>query len=380
MAPRIGLYQAYPHGMGGTQQVQRNLARELPAHGYHPVIICPEEGVFTQACRADGLEVLISEPGSEWRVYGRGNRALSYLASPMRLLQMPLYWRRLSHELRQHQIALLHCNGLRDVCMTAPGAHLARVPVLWHVHGITNMPWLEVLAARLVQRVVLVSHGMAEYWQLPRYAIPRHSVIHNGMPGSEPPIASPREGSADQPVIVAVGTLHPRKGYETLLAAMQHIRHVLPQARCQIIGGEWGDGTYAQHLRTLSQQARLEEHVQFLGPRSDVPALLAASRVMAIPSRQETFGMVALEGMHAGKPVVAHHTGGLPEIVQHGETGFLVPPERPDLLAAALICVLQNPALARQFGNRGQQRAHCFTATQMARQFAATYAEVLRAY
>lgn len=381
MTPRIGLYQAYPHGTGGTQRVQLNLALELPAQGYHPVIICPEEGVFTETSRSLGLEVLISDPGSEWHAYGRGNRAWSYLASPRRMLQIPLYWRTFYVDLRQNQINLLHCNGLREMILAAPAARLANVPVLWHLHGITSLPWLEVLAAFLAQQVVLVSHGMVEYWQLPRWAVPRHSVIHNGMPLPKVDTPETQQSCNGSLIITAVGTLHPRKGYEALLEAMQHIKQALPHARCQIIGGDWGDGSYGQYLRDLRQQLELDQHVDFLGHRTDVAALLCASHVMAIPSWQETFGMVALEGMHSSKPVVAHRTGGLPEIVVHGETGFLVPPGRSDLLAAALIDVLQNPALAYRFGITGRQRARTkFSATKMAEQFAATYAEMLREY
>jgi glycosyltransferase involved in cell wall biosynthesis len=294
---------------------------------------------------------------------------------------MPLYWRKLCADFRQHRIDLLHCNGLRDVFLAEPAARLARLPTILHVHGVTNMPWLDVLSARLVQRVVLVSHGMVEYWQVPRWAIPRHQVIYNGMVWDWAHIPDQHDPDDMCPTITAVGTLHPRKGYETLLAAMPYIKQALPRARCQIIGGEWGDGSYGRHLRTLSQQLGVDQHVDFLGHRTDVAALLADSQVMAIPSRQETFGMVALEGMHAGKPVVAHRTGGLADIIVHGETGFLVPSDQPDLLAAALVCVLQNPVLARQFGHKGRERAHAqFSAAQMASQFAALYAEVLHAH
>ncbi|NJO04524.1 MAG: glycosyltransferase family 4 protein [Chloroflexaceae bacterium] len=376
---RIGLYQTYPHGIGGTQRVILNLAEHLPAYGYQPVIICPEAGVLTQAARTAGLDVLISDPGAAWHVYGRGNRALSYITSPARLLHMPRYWHTLRADLRRNNIALLQCNGLRDLIMAAPAARLAGVPVVWHVHGLTSLPLLEAAAARLAQRVVLVSHGMREYWQLPPWLVPPHRVIHNGLQMPSIDHNSINGTPACPPQIVAVGVLHPRKGYETLLHAMQQVARVLPQVQCKIVGGEWGDGSYARDLHDLSRRLGVDNNVSFLGYQKDVESILHESTVMVIPSQQETFGMVALEAMTASKPVVANRTGGLAEIVAHGKTGFLVPPDRPDLMAAALITTLQHPTLAQQFGAQGRQRALTeFSAQRMAGSFAALYREVLR--
>jgi glycosyltransferase involved in cell wall biosynthesis len=377
MTPRIGLYQPYPHGLGGTQRVVLDLAAHLPAHGYHPIIICPEEGVFTEHARAQALDVLISSPDDTWNVYGRSTRALSYV-SPRRLASLPGSWGRLYADLRRHNIALVHCNGLRDMLLAAPAARLARLPTLWHVHGLTALPWLEALAARLVQQVVLVSHGMVSYWNLPSWAIPPHRVVHNGLRfcGEHRVPASVGRARTD---IVAVGVLHPRKGYEILLRAMQDVARAIPNVRCKIVGGEWGDGSYGRHLRALSHQLGVEHHVTFMGHQQDVQAIMAESSVMAIPSRQETFGMVALEAMIVGKPIVACKTGGLAEIVVQGETGFLVPPERPDLMAASLITLLQNPKVLEQMQEQGQQRAITFfSADRMAAAFAAIYTEMLQ--
>jgi glycosyltransferase involved in cell wall biosynthesis len=377
MAPRIGLYQPYPHGLGGTQHVVLNLAAHLPAHGYHPVIICPEEGVFTETARAQSIDVLISSPGNTWNIYGRGARALSYI-SPKRLASLPRSWGRLYADLRKNAITLVHFNGLRDMLLAAPAARLAGLPTLWHVHGLTALPWLEALAARLVQQIVLVSHGMIEYWDLPSWAIPRHRVVHNGLRlcAEHPRTSASARRNTD---IVAVGVLHPRKGYETLLHAIKDVSRTIPNIRCKIVGGEWGDGSYGRHLRELSRHLGVEQNVTFMGHQHDVQAIMAESSVMAIPSRQETFGMVAVEAMIAGKPIVACKTGGLAEIVVQGETGFLVPPERSDLMAAALVTILQNPKLQEQMQSRGQQRAiTCFSADRMAAAFAAIYTEMLQ--
>src|SRR5205814_645608 len=115
--PKIGLYQPYPHTFGGLQAIVLKLAKNLPAFGYEPIILCPEEGKFTQALRSENLPYMIFDPGSRWHVYGRGDNGLSYFLSLRRVLELVRYWRRLSRGLRNSGIALLHCNDYRGVML-----------------------------------------------------------------------------------------------------------------------------------------------------------------------------------------------------------------------------------------------------------------------
>src|SRR5437870_11226566 len=111
--PRIGLYQPYPHTFGGLQAVVVKLAKALPHCGYDPVIISPEEGEFIETLRSKQLPYLICDPGPEWHVYGRGENVFGYLLSARRILKLVRYWRQLSRDLRDNNIALLHCNDYR---------------------------------------------------------------------------------------------------------------------------------------------------------------------------------------------------------------------------------------------------------------------------
>jgi len=96
--------------------------------------------------------------------------------------------------------------------------------------------------------------------------------------------------------------------------------------------------------------------VHVLGPRKDVPALMYAIDVFAMPSIWEGFGLVLLEAMAAARPVVASRVATIPEVVVDGETGLLVRPGDPQALAEALAQLAEDPALARQFGEAGRQR------------------------
>ena len=111
---------------------------------------------------------------------------------------------------------------------------------------------------------------------------------------------------------------------------------------------------------------------------ADVPAFLGRTGVFVLPSRSEGLGLVAVEAMAAGRPVVASCTGGLPEVVVDGETGLLVEPEDPVALARAIRMLLADPDRAARMGAAGRQRVReRFSAERMARETAALYEELM---
>lgn len=378
-APKIGLYQPYPHTLGGLQTVLLQLAKTLPSAGYTPVFIIPEDGKFGEAARAQGFEVLVLDPGQEWHVYGRGARSLTYAFSPTRLLGLVRYWSRLRRDLRRHEISLLHCNDYRGVMLAAPAARLAGIPVIWHMHGFVPSRLANIIAAALVQWTVPVSKGMLDYLKMPKWLLGKYEVIYNGLETliSDQTDAGPSE--AVGPTVLAVGTLHPRKGYETLLHAFQQVVRRIPNAECWIVGGDFGDGSHGCELRSLTARLGLERQVKFLGHSSDVNGYMRRCSLLAVPSRIEAFGMVAIEAMLLGKPVVACRTGGLKEIVSHRETGSLVEPGNVAEMSGAIIEILADKPLAQAMGRAGQARVEkSFTLNAMTRSFAQFYGLLLK--
>jgi glycosyltransferase involved in cell wall biosynthesis len=377
---RIGLYHPYPHRMGGSQQVTLLLARHLPTVGYEPVIVCPEDGIFTTAAREAGIEVLIAVPGPSWRIYGRGSRGLRAWLSLRHARELVRYWRDLRDALRAHRIALLHCHNIRAVIMAAMAGRLAGLPTVWHVHGAPPdglAGWFGPLIGLVAQRSVLVSLGMLDYWSDRRWMLRSRRVVHNGIDDVAPQAEWAR--TDPRPTIVVVGTLSPIKGQDLLLAAMPGILERVPDVRCLLVGKDWADGYYERRLRELVCTLRLENCVEFLGERRDVPSWLAASDCVVIPSRSEAFGMVAVEAMVLGKPVVAAATGGLRDIVDPGITGFLVAPTSAEELIEAVVRVLTDRELAQRMGLAARQRlpAH-FSARRMTQRFGLLYDESLK--
>jgi glycosyltransferase involved in cell wall biosynthesis len=151
---------------------------------------------------------------------------------------------------------------------------------------------------------------------------------------------------------------------------MRHVTAQSPGALCLNAGA----GSQQLPIQQQIQLASLERNVQLLGFRNDVPSLMAAADVFVLPSLVESFGLVIVEAMALGRPVIATSAGGPLEIVVHEETGLLVPPANPQALAQAILRLLANPAQARQMGAAGQARARQrYTAERMAKETLAVY-------
>lgn len=137
-----------------------------------------------------------------------------------------------------------------------------------------------------------------------------------------------------------------------------------------------GDGGERNSLETRAQQSSLP--IQFLGMRDDVPDLVAACDLFVLPAKEEPFGLVLIEAMSQGKPVVACAAGGPLEIVEHGVTGLLVPPSSPSAMADAMSTLAHDPELRLCMGQAGLKRYQAlFTAEVMAQRVADVYRRVI---
>lgn len=180
----------------------------------------------------------------------------------------------------------------------------------------------------------------------------RSSIVYPGIVGTAPQ-AEPLP--FEQPCILCLGNLNHHKGFDLVLKAGQSLRRERPELRILIAG----EGPYEPSLRRLASDTGIAECVRFLGPVEPkaVPALINQATIVAVPSRRESLGLVAVEAAMMARPVVAADTGGLGEVVDHGTTGMLVPPDDPLALEAALSHLLDRPDLAVAMGKEARRRA-----------------------
>jgi glycosyltransferase involved in cell wall biosynthesis len=158
---------------------------------------------------------------------------------------------------------------------------------------------------------------------------------------------------AGRPRVVFVGRITPQKGVETLVRALVLTR--TRGARFLLVG----DGPHRSRVEHLAAELGVADRLHVTGfvPHERVPALLATADMLVLPSHYEELGTVLIEAMHAGVPVVASRTGGIPEVVQDGVTGLLVAPDDPGVLAQAIDTVAGDPQLATRLGSNALRRA-----------------------
>ena len=179
----------------------------------------------------------------------------------------------------------------------------------------------------------------------------------------------------DAPVAAVVGRLEPEKGHPTLIEAWPIVHHHVPNAHLLIVG----EGSERDRLEGLAHAHLRAElccsSVHFLGRREDVPQILAAANVVVMPSYREAQGLAIIEALAAHRPVVASNVGGIPEMIQDGENGLLVPSHDPSALAAATAMLLTDVALAQRLADAGHALVHeRFCLDDMLRDIEAIYA------
>ena len=195
--------------------------------------------------------------------------------------------------------------------------------------------------------------------------------------------------SPEDRMALFVGRIEPLKGVDTLLRAMAVVKENCQRFICPhylvIIGGdpegrpedETGE---VQRLRKLSNELGLGEMVLFLGKRDQktLPYYYSAAEVVVMPSHYESFGMVALEAMACGTPVIASQVGGLAFLVKDGETGYFVPAQNPEALAEKLRLIFVEPDLRASFGERAAAYALGFRWETITSQVASLYRSILK--
>jgi glycosyltransferase involved in cell wall biosynthesis len=156
------------------------------------------------------------------------------------------------------------------------------------------------------------------------------------------------------PIVGVVGRLEPEKGHPTLLDAWPLVLAQVPEAYLLVVG----EGSRLEALQEQARALGISSKVVFTGRRDDVPAVTAALDVAVLPSYREAQGLTILEAMALSRPVVASNVGGIPEMVEDGVTGLLVPPHQPEPLAEAIVRLLRDHPLADTLARAGHDLVH----------------------
>ena len=355
-------------GMGGQERVAFDLAVSQLRAGCRVTALSlapPPDGPLAAEFRAAGVTV-------------------ERVARPKPGVDLALIVR-LARWLRQHGAQLVHTHNRMALIYGAPAGRLAGAAVVHTKHGNNPRGGTRLVAGNVAGR--LVNAFVAVSPETAAFARKRHEVnerklqvIANGIelgrfhpdPAARDRVRRELGITEDAWVIGTVGRVAVEKNHALLLRAMAPL--LGPKVRLIVAG----DGPLMAPLSELAKTLGITEVAHLLGVRRDVPAVLNALDVFVMSSDTEGLPLVVLEAMATGLPVVSTSVGGIPDVLEEGQTGFLVPPGDEAALRERVKALLEDPAASRACGARARSAAVTrFSAERMQRDYLELYARVL---
>ena len=363
------LYYNHTGKVSGAERVLLMILSRLDRSRFEPVVACPTEGrligmVGELGIRTIGLEQL--EARFTWRV----GKLFRYLASFARVISNA------RSLIIDEQPDVIHANSIRaGLVMSAASFGLAR-PVIWHAHDILPRHPLSIAIrffACVSGRNSILAVSQAAAARVRGNLIRCFSrrvpirVIHNAVdlerfqPNSESrrEIRHALKLAEKDRVVGIVGHLTPIKGQLELIEAFAAISRDNSDAVLLVIGGSLfnrGDD-YMKSLRRAASSCAGTDRIRFLGARDDVPALMRGLDLLVVNSHTEAFALTVLEGLATGTAILATAVDGTPEMISHGENGWLVPARDQQRLAEAMLMLLGDQNLREKLGSNGRRDA-----------------------
>lgn len=381
------LYLHTTSEIGGSAISLLRLVEGLDPSRYASIVVLPSDGPFVTRLRAAGARVEIM-PELLTLTSRRGAGFLLRF-----VWNYPTAVRCLAWFIRRERIGLVHTNTIHNLYGVA-AARLARVPHVWHFREIVWQlsVWRRVelwMAQRWSARIVVTSRAIASMYG-PERRWPVHLIrVPNGVdaarfqPGDAPAVRAVLGAGPADVLVGIVCRLDAWKGVDDFLAAAARVARERSGVRFAVVGGAIiGQASYAEALARSAETMGIGDRVVFTGwtfGPADMPDVYRALDVLVLASREpEPFGLVVIEAMATGRPVIATGHGGPLDIVEDGRTGLLVPPRDPDALAAGIVALADDPARRQRMGAHGRERvlAH-YTAAQYVAGIDAVYRELV---
>jgi glycosyltransferase involved in cell wall biosynthesis len=362
---RVGFVGERADFFGGGQRSLLDLVLAVRDAGVEPLVILPGPGALAAAFDAAGVrQVPLRLP------------AVRRLPAAIGAL------RRLAGLARRHDLGILHSDAPRAALYAGLAARLAGRRHVWHLRAsVASRAVVDHLLLALSDAVIAVSRAAAA-----RSAALRRSgrvrVVPTGIRPAESLGREEARAALGLPpgrfIAVVVGRVEPDKGGEDAVDALPAIRAACPGAMLAFLGAEDPASPWRERLAGRAAAAGLSAEVLFLGERAEAARHLAAFDLLLHPSRHEALPRVLIEALFALLPVVAAAVGGVPEVIENGRSGLLVPPRDPAALGAAAASLARDPRARVRLAEQGRARARAhFGLERMSRAVLALYDEVL---
>ena len=335
------------------------LSEQMQRFGHQVTVLCRSDSWLRQNL-PPGLEVFESD-----------------------LSRRPLELRRVSKWIREQKFDVMHSHMSSAHSFGVLMRMMTQTPVVATAHQCSfQLHWW------MNHHVIANSKSTADFQRrVNRVSASKLSTIHcftdldrflNTTPKAVSHAQNQMQVDENDFVVGVVGDVIPRKGQLYLFQAFEKIAAAVPNFKLVLIGGFNRNRPYVKDLEAWQSRPALLNRVKWLGLRNNVQDFMAAFDLTVVPSTEEPLGLVAIESMATGTPVVASNTGGLPEIVKPNDTGMLVPPKNSDELAQAVIAMAQDPVARQQLGDNGRRFVQeSFDPESLARQVESVFLKLI---
>jgi glycosyltransferase involved in cell wall biosynthesis len=271
--------------------------------------------------------------------------------------------------LRQFKPHLVHAHMRNGLALVLPWARLFRIPVIMHLHNIHDqsyglMHWPQcIIAVSTAVQAELLNQGVPA---------DRIRIVLNGTLGSQrrPSTVSPAE--LKRPSIVTVAGMMHRKGIAELIEAFAKLPADGPQSHLYLVGG----GSEQSSFQELASRSGAADRIHFEGFQADPRPYLQSADLFVLASRRESFALALLEAREAGCAILATAVDGIPESLEHGRCGVLVPPQDPTALAAEMVRILRDRSLQQSLRSEAKIGLERFTVSRMVDEVSDIYGEI----
>ncbi|GEM_PF-308172 len=382
-------------GFGGSAKYLTSLLSLLDTSRFQVEVVTYGSGPFIQQLIQEKREVhYFPNWRFPWKIVeanSHGSRLKLFLYVFLGMFQLIALVPVIAFWLYKKKVDLIHLNNeiLSHLPLLFAGRLMGK-QVICHFHGWRNLTSTEKFASHYVDKFIAVTQSGADFysWQLNGRGvegIPNGLVIQeNNDTSAQSHVRSETRNKLglkeDDFLAILIGRLIPLKGHSVFFQALAKAKEKNPKIRGLIVGNDPSDnGQYLKKLKLEIETLGMQDNFIFLPWQDHMGPIYQASDVVVQPSIEpESFGYVALEGMAAGKPVIASRLGGLRDVVCDGDTGFLVEAGNSEKLSEAINRIASNASLASDFGIRGKERAKTvFTMTHNAQRITQVYDQLL---
>ena len=331
-----------PKWLAGTEIATYNIAKYLAGRGHEVHVITTLDKGLPKESMEKGVYV--------HRIFWR----------KIRFLGIMLFWMKIFLLLKRVNPNIIHVQSVGIGISAFLSKKILKKPyIVWGRGSEVYLPWMfkkqiSKLVLKNADAVIALTEDMKK--EIKKSYDIDISVIPNGINLKNfENISKEKIRSKDGKIILFVGTLRPVKGVRYLIEAMKIIRQRNPNTRLMLVG----DGEDREKLEGLVGEFDLKKCVSFVGrvQNEKVPVYMAASDVFVLPSLSEGFPVVSLEAMASGLPIIATNVGGLPEVVQNGENGFLIEPRNSEEIAEKILLILRDNRLRERISRNNKEKS-----------------------